>query len=455
MSDELTKASSPTASAASAPPPPQHSPSCWSKTKSFLNTYFWQGQQLTEKARAIDPDAPFYVRHRKLIATFLPALIVHIVWWTVMIKNDYWYKFTETSGAAGKERWAMSITMVFGSMIAGATSEGGAAIAFPVMTLALGIAPPVARDFSFMIQSVGMVAAAFTILFMRVAVEWMSLIYVSIGGVAGIIIGLEYVAPQLTPPYAKMYFVVIWSSFAVGLFMLNRNHDRVVYPGIPNFHEGVMWRAPGSLGKFIFFNWKRETLIAFGVLGGVFSGMSGSGIDICSFSALTLLFRVSEKVATPTSVILMAINTTVGFAYREFAMGGVNEDAWGFLLVCAPIVVIGAPIGSFLGSHFHRLTLAGIIYFIDAAQLIGALVVVRPWSDLKTDTPLHLSITSLVMFIGGMVFFRLLAYFGLRFMSNIEAEKALELEEKGMADDSKQTESVEMSNREGEGTENV
>ena len=35
------------------------------------------------------------------------------------------------------------------------TSEGGGAVAFPVMTLALGIKPAVARDFSLMIQSCG------------------------------------------------------------------------------------------------------------------------------------------------------------------------------------------------------------------------------------------------------------------------------------------------------------
>ena len=50
--------------------------------------------------------------------------------------------------------WA-SITMVFGSMIAGATSVGGGAVAFPVFTLALGVTPLVARDFSLMIQTVG------------------------------------------------------------------------------------------------------------------------------------------------------------------------------------------------------------------------------------------------------------------------------------------------------------
>ncbi len=49
----------------------------------------------------------------------------------------------------------MSITMIVGSAIGGATSEGGGAVAFPVMTLALHIAPSIARDFSMMVQSCG------------------------------------------------------------------------------------------------------------------------------------------------------------------------------------------------------------------------------------------------------------------------------------------------------------
>jgi len=39
--------------------------------------------------------------------------------------------------------------------ILGMTSEGGGAVAFPVMTLALQIPPAIARDFSLMIQSCG------------------------------------------------------------------------------------------------------------------------------------------------------------------------------------------------------------------------------------------------------------------------------------------------------------
>ena len=54
--------------------------------------------------------------------------------------------------------------MCLGSFIAGATSEGGGAIAYPVMTLGpWKIAPLIARDFSLMIQSVGMIAAGVSI----------------------------------------------------------------------------------------------------------------------------------------------------------------------------------------------------------------------------------------------------------------------------------------------------
>lgn len=69
--------------------------------------------------------------------------------------------------------------------------------------------------------------------------------------------------------------------------------------------------------------------------------LSHSGIDICTFAILTLLFRVTEKTATPTSVVLMAINTLVGFMYRELAMGGVEQEAVRFFIVCVPVVVIG------------------------------------------------------------------------------------------------------------------
>ena len=41
--------------------------------------------------------------------------------------------------------WQVSLTMVFGSLVGGGTSEGGGAIAFPVMTKVLAVPAPQAR----------------------------------------------------------------------------------------------------------------------------------------------------------------------------------------------------------------------------------------------------------------------------------------------------------------------
>ena len=101
----------------------------------------------------------------------IPAFFVHLFWWSYMLNNpEHWALFGERDGAVAGY-WA-TITMVFGSLVAGATSVGGGAVAFPVMTLVLSVPPMVARDFSLLIQTVGMVAASFTIVYQRIAVDW-------------------------------------------------------------------------------------------------------------------------------------------------------------------------------------------------------------------------------------------------------------------------------------------
>ncbi|KAJ1460410.1 sulfite exporter TauE/SafE-domain-containing protein [Pelagophyceae sp. CCMP2097] len=421
------------------------------RCRAFCLKYFCEGQlldkKLSAKLEASDKELPWTIKYRKQIAMAIPLVFVHVIWWTAMVRWNSFHLFTDQVGKqpqyrklchSGVRPWYMSVTMIFGSMIAGATSEGGAAVAFPVMTLAMDVRPDVAKQFSFMIQSVGMTAAAFVILFMGVQVEWKSICYCTAGGIFGLIYGLEKVAPVLTPPYAKMYFVCIWGSFAASLYHLNRLRDRRVYVEMDPPHLPRVWRNADLVDSPYLswiLNWKALVLVAAGFLGGIFTSISGSGIDICSFAVLTLLFRISEKTATPTSVVLMAINTVVALCYSKWlTREGLERLAWEFFVVCCPIVVIGAPLGSIIGSHLHRLTLAVGIYSIDFTQFVGALVVVRPWSHEKCHKrgprvqhpggrwrgsncePLHLCWTSAALFAGGLGAFWLMQFFGQRLM---------------------------------------
>jgi uncharacterized membrane protein YfcA len=411
-----------------------------------LKFYFCEGQKLDEVAvkQDLDPNRPWFQRYRQQVAIGVPVALVWMVWFSFSFHFDRWDTFVEPIGNV--HRYAMSITMVFGSMIAGATSEGGASVAFPVMTLGFGIKPEVARDFSFMIQTVGMNAAAFTIWFMKVRFSKHAVKWASLGGFFGMIFGLEVVAPALSPAVKKMSFVSVWFAFAASLYFLNKNFNRPVYLDVLDWNY-----------------YKALTLVAFGFLGGILSSVAGSGIDICTFACLTLIFRVTEKTATPTSVILMAINTSVGFFWRTvspsfcrpfpmtdaekaaaladmdlpnatdvtttFAPGtftkevcGVHPQAWGFLYVCAPIVVVGAPFGSIMGSRFHRLVLASAVYITDTVQLIGAFVIVSGnYRDAGKDF-YWLAVMSIVCILVGFGFFKWLTTLGLKNIKTWTAE---------------------------------
>lgn len=220
------------------------------------------------------------------------------------------------------------------------------------------------------------------------------------------IFGLHVIDPALTPPYKKMAFVCIWFTFAFALFLLNRYRKRTTYRRIPDLKP-----------------WKVFVLIVTGFTGGIFSSFAGSGLDICSFSVLTLLFRVSEKTSTPTSVILMAGNTLVGFYWRQIMIRGVSTEAWEFVGVCVPIVVFGAPFGSVIGTHFHRLVLAALIYIIDTVALVSAfcLVPLTPW----------LIGTSVIIIVVGFVLFFILTKIGERLIVSAEWKDDEDQEECG------------------------
>ena len=121
-----------------------------------------------------------------------------------------------------------------------------------------------------------MTAAAFTIFWMKIKLEWHSIIFCSLGATFGMIFGLEYLDALLDPPTKKLGFVCVWFSFAFALYLLNRQHKRRTFDAVPHF--GI---------------WQALVLTLTGFFGGIFSAIAGSGVDICSFSILSLLFRFS------------------------------------------------------------------------------------------------------------------------------------------------------------------
>ena len=346
------------------------------------------------RAAATPPAAPTPEKYRRLARSTLYSTLVAAlgVWLLYMAGHNQFHLFVRD--------WFMSVTMVFGSFIAGSTSAGGGAVAFPVMTLMFKISPESARNFSLAIQSVGMTAAAFTILRCKIPVERNAILHASLGGAIGVLLGTFFVVPLFTvPAFTKMFFASVWLSFAGALYLINRDQEREIFYEIVDF-------KPLRAGT---------VLILAGMLGGVVTSLTGSGLDILTFALLTLRYRVSENVATPTSVVLMAFNSAVGFAAHLFLvptpddgiaywMGDFQMEARDFWLVCIPVVIIGAPAGARFIRNKSREFVAGLLYLAILCQMVAAVLILKPTGWLLGF--------SLLVFASGLSLFLFLAISG-------------------------------------------
>lgn len=294
----------------------------------------------------------------RVISIFvLPVLITLGIWFFYMSATNSWELF--------EEYFFMTITMIFGSLVAGASSEGGGAVAFPVMTLLFEINPKEARDFSLAIQSVGMTAASLWIIANRIRINMPYLVLAIIGGSLGIIIGTYFVAPYTTPAYAKMLFVSFWLSFGIVLFIINRKSKTLVNDALPSLSMA-----------------QKMEIIFVAVVGGILSGVLGNGVDICTFAYIVMKYKLSEKIATPTSVVIMASNAILGFVLHQFVLQDIHSVTYSYWLVCIPVVVFGAPLGAYLINRARREIIVYLLSAVILIQFVGAMLIIRPTGEL-------------------------------------------------------------------------
>jgi len=241
--------------------------------------------------------------------------------------------------------------MLFGSFIAGATSEGGGAIAFPVMTLFFKLTPALARDYTFIIQSFGMSSASLFILSRNIKIESKIIPWVLIGAITGCALGLTYLEGIFPPAMIKLFFVTLWMCFAIKLIIKSEQKPKV---------------PPHKI-----------TLILIGLIGGAVTSMIGSGVDIITFSLLSIVYGYDEKILTPTSVILMSVTSIFGSVWKIFILNSFSPQAYEYWWVTVPICILGAPLGAYAINFFSSQKIVKFLVFSICIQFICALVILK------------------------------------------------------------------------------
>jgi len=227
----------------------------------------------------------------------------------------------------------IAATMLFGSFVAGSTSVGGGAVAFPVFTKVLGIPGSTALVFSLAIQSVGMTAASIMIWLTRTPIAADIIRSTLVFGTLGIAFGLFVVGPAIPAPDVRYLFSLFSAMVGVAM-VLSRAREDSAAANVTNI-------APLLLAVVSF-------------LGGVLSGLIGTGIDFAIFAVMLFSGLYGLRVAIATSVIVMALNAIVGFtlllAFTD-RFSGIVIEYW---LAAVPIVVLGAPLGALACRYLPR-----------------------------------------------------------------------------------------------------
>jgi hypothetical protein len=93
-----------------------------------------------------------------------------------------------------------------------------------------------------------------------------------------------------------------------------------------------------------------------------------------TFIVLTLAIGINEKVSTPTTVVIMALNSIVGFALR--GLTGDVSAAFSYWLVAIPVVVFGAPLGAYAASKATRDNIIVLLVSLISLEFVTTLILV-------------------------------------------------------------------------------
>jgi uncharacterized membrane protein YfcA len=313
-----------------------------------------------------DRGSPVGSARSRVFPVTLAVLV--IVWTVAMTMAGAW--------ALYQTRWPMALTMAFGSFVAGSTPAGGGAVAYPVFTKALAIPSQDAALFGLMIQTVGMNMAALFIVMRGIRINLRVLRWTILGSIPGVMAGLMWLSLPANVP--KLVFSSMLLVFAITLY---RSH----------------WRRRHQPEREIE-GWTVQDGIRFaavGLVGGLAASQLGSGADMLCFMVMTLGFGLDERIAVPTSVVVMAATSAAGFAFRMLQPEPVGV-VWEYWAVAAPVVAFGAPFGAWVASRVKggvilvgvfvlivvEVTTTVILVPIDpprAAMLVGVLAAAALW----------------------------------------------------------------------------
>ncbi|GFH46492.1 hypothetical protein CTEN210_02969 [Chaetoceros tenuissimus] len=342
----------------------------------------------------------------RILTKFYPALIILPLYLKITTRNQILL-------SSFANYYPLSIAMILGSLIAGATPLGGGVVAFPISVLVLAFDPKQGRDFALGIQSIGMSCASYTILTREHSEskqhailgngEYTNLLGVSMFfSVLGLIFGLDIVVPSY---YVNVMYTTLVASFAVILASLDRvknettsSDENCILEDASSLeidehrvdHCSDTKSLSASSLQTTSSGEKVKSLLAnaiFCTIGGMLSAQVGTGADIMTYFYGCTFYKYfnrqhsrADHELVAISVVVMAVTSIAGTLLRITSLsdgaGGekstaVSMDVYQAIVACCPVVIIGAPLGSLCLTEKNQKWMRKLFYVLALIQLVS------------------------------------------------------------------------------------
>lgn len=268
------------------------------------------------------------------------------------------------------------LTIVIGALIIGLTlgmlGSGGSAITVPVLIYMVGHGAKESIAESMAI--VGLISIVAAIPYAKSnQIDWRSVWYFGIPGMAGTFLG-AWLGGIASDALQLLVF---------GGVLLAAAYSMLRKPPSSNENES----APDELHRSPFLKIAME-----GALVGIVTGFVGVGGGFLIVPALVVLAKLPIRLAIGTSLIIIAMKASIGFAkYEHYLLSHETSVNWQTILVFTLIGVIGSFAGGLINAQLNQQVLKQV--FAGFLILLGGFVIVHEGSKLMHSTQLAAIVT--------------------------------------------------------------
>lgn len=243
-------------------------------------------------------------------------------------------------------------------ILLGLMGGGGSILAVPFFVYLMGLNPMVATGYSLFVVGITSLAGALTyarkkLLNVSIAVAFFIPSFITVFLVR------RYLLPAIPE-----------DLFSLGTFKLTRNLFIMLFFALAMLAAAIsMIRKANVSEEYVIVHKVNYVLFFFQAVSvGLITGIAGAGGGFLIVPTLVLLAQLKMRLAVGTSLLIIAINSLVGFAGDVSSLNDIN---WQFLLIFSGVSISGIFIGSYLSGLISSQKLKMGFGFVILVMSIG------------------------------------------------------------------------------------